>query len=789
VASDSASLSTPDLTRRRRPWWWWTIWIVVALVLGVTAVRAKFTTDLEQMLPNNDRDLNRILTFLHERGASRLLAIEAWSDGDKATSDQVTQALVDLGAQLHPLGAQTLPQPGPDEIAKLLSVVEDHLPLLVDSQALDVIRARIQPAALHAYLTAMKERASRPDDALVGSFVRRDVLAIGPQEMLALQKTSGGASFANGVVSHPDGVHFMLPMTVDFDPADTHRTFMLMDTVWAAVHANAQKGIIFEPIGAYRHFDDNMKSLYIDFFMTIPVGVALIILVLWSLSRSWGSVAAMYLPALLGLAGAVSAVSISQGQVPLPLIGFAASLMGVAVDYGIQMTYALRSGDYAHVRSPLLRSFVVSACAFGALATSTVPALHSLGLMVLCGVAVAYVSARYLLPSVVTPAHRPDPWIRVTGPVLRVCERWRWQCAGAALAITLVLLPGLWHLTFLSDIQRMDGSKPATRAALDTFLKRWGNLEPSNFLVDTQPNLDDALSAIAKARIRLGLPPSALERALPDSATQDAHLAAWNAFWTAHRAQFLKDFTAACTELHMRPQGFSASLEKYDVVPTTDKITLEDWQGTPLQTLFATLVLQTDTGWQVSSPIDIAHPSELVPIETHARELSIEPVWIASRAHLAKRLVEVLRSDLARRAVAITIAVGIAVSLLVRSPRKILAMLLPPAIAMLWTFGILGLMHAELTPFTVLVAAFVGGIGIDCAVFLAQPEHRRSLVTPVIGCIATAVAGTAVMLYARHPLLSGVGGTLTIGMISCLIASLLLTPALAGKDTTTAQAP
>ena len=107
-------------------------------------------------------------------------------------------------------------------------------------------------------------------------------------------------------------------------------------------------------------------------------------------------------------------------------------------------------------------------------------------------------------------------------------------------------------------------------------------------------------------------------------------------------------------------------------------------------------------------------------------------------------------------------------------------MVVPPGVALVWTFGLMGWCQVELTPFSVLVAAFVGGIGIDCAVFLAQPEDRHRLVTPVIGCIATAVAGTAVMLYARHPLLSGVGTMLTIGMVACLIASLMITPAIAG---------
>ncbi len=733
-----------------------------------------------------------------ESGA-RLLAMEGTADPQAAAPVDtilVEQALRAVGEALRPLGAQPVAQPGPEAVAVLAGQVEDHLPELVDEQELQRVQERIQPAALTAYLTALREKASQPDDALVASLARQDVLAIGG-EMLRRLEPQNGIGFSDGVVSHPDGRHFLLPLVVDFDPGDTHHTFQLMDAVWEQVRQWRAKGVIIEPIGSYRHFDDNMKTLYGDFLATIPVGVTLILIVLWSLARSWGAVGAMYLPALLALITAVAAVAATAGEVPLPLIGFAASLLGVAVDYGVQMTFALRSGGSEHVRSPLLRSFVVSGCAFGVLATSTVPALSSLGLMVLCGLAMAYGSARWLLPAVVRPAARPDPWIGLTGPLLRFCEAQRWRLLLLSGVITLALVPGLFQLHFLKDIQRMDGSRPATREALHDFLDRWGSLESSNFLVDTEPSVDAALGRIRHARLVLGLPPSSVEIAIPDAATQELHRTAWNRFWLQHGADFQRDFASACKASGLRAQGFAQSMQRYQAEPSLQQVTDANWKGTPLSALFDHVIISMPVppgqppAYRVASPIEVRTAADMAPIEERAGQHPQEmgSVWIASRTMLASRLVAVLRNDLAVRGIAILAAVGLAVALLVRSPSIILAMLLPPGIALVWTFGILGRTGQELTPFTVLVAAFVGGIGIDCAVFLAQREHRNLLMTPVIGCIATAVAGTVVMLYARHPLLSGVGVTLTIGMTSCLITSLMITPALAGLGRTAAPAP
>jgi predicted exporter len=776
--SDAAPPGSAPPAAARPTWRWWLGWSAAAIVLIALALTARFTTDLQKTLPTNDADLNRILDFVKERGASRMMALEAWPEGS-ATVEDAANALTEIGASVRPFGATPLPQPGPEAAARMVQVVEDHLPVLVTSAQLDEVAKRMEPKALREYLTALKERASRPDDLMAGTASRGDVLWVGGAPLLSLQESFSGTVYENGIVHHPDGKHLLLPLTVAFDPADVRPTKALMQALDAQVAAWAPKGIRVEPIGSYRHFDDNMSSLFIDFFSTIPLGVAMIVLVLWSLARSWRGVGAMYLPAGLGLIGAAAAVAVTDRVVPLPLIGFAASLLGVAVDYGVQMTFAARSGDHRHVHRPLVRSFVVSACAFGALSFSPVPALHTLGVMVFAGLGVAYISARWLLPTVVATRPRPDPWGTVSRPLLRWCERHPSRRLLIAGLITLALAPGLMRLHFLSDIQRMDGSKPTTRAALQSFLARWGSLESSNYLVATAPDLDGALRQAAEARHKIELPPSRLELMLPDEQTQRRRQADWNRFWSERGPAFAGDFAAACTDVHLRAEAFAPSLDKYRPREEPVRIVLADWRDTPMQTALKAMVSRVGGAWQVSSPIEAPTPDALTPIEAKARQVGIEPAWIASRKHLAERLVEVLRTDLANRAVIIAIAIAIAIAALVRSPRPILAMLLPPALAMLWTFGLLGLLGQELTPFTVLVAAFVGGIGIDCAVFLAHAEDRTRLLTPAIGCIATAVAGTGTMLFAHHPLLAGVGGTLTIGMTACLAASLLVTPAIA----------
>ena len=766
----------PQVGRSLRLW----VWALVAGLLAVLAFNARWTTDVMANVPNNDPGLTRMLAFLQAKGSSQLIALEAWPEGAASVADART-CLLALGQALPRVGATPIPQPDPASMAKLVDLVENHLPVLLTQDQLNELGERLTLERLRPYLAKIKERISRPEDLFTATAVRLDVMAVGGAPLKAVQASVAGTRFEQGTLIHADGQHLLLPCTVAFGPGEFFKTRSLMEVITAARTQAAAQGVRLEVIGAYRHFNDNMASMFADFFLTLPLGMALILGVLYSVARSWRGVAAMYLPALLALGGAVAAAALCGRTVALPLIGFAASLLGVTVDYGIQMATAVRTGDHRHIQRPLLRSGLISACAFGALISSPVPALSTLGIMVVGGLILAYASARWLIPDLVVPSPMPDPWRRTTGPALAWCEGHPGWCVGIAVVVTLGLAPGLRNLHMVSDPMRMDGSAVETRTALKSFLERWGALDSMNFLVATAPTADAALAQVFNARQRLDLPPSRIELLLPCQAEQARRQAAWNDFWRARGEAFRADFTTACAEQKLRVNAFADSLARYRPVEKPLTLSLEDWNGTPLEKALTTAVTRSDAGWRVASPLESLRFEAILDLTRRAESLGVAPAWIASGAYLSERMVQVFTADLLHRSLVIALSVILAVAVLVRSLRLGLAMLAPPAVALVWTFGFLGWTGQELTPFAVLVAAFVGGIGIDCAVFLSSAEHRQRLMTPSVACIATTLAGTACMLVAQHPILSGIGLMLTVGMSSSLITCLLLTPVLVGN--------
>ncbi|MEM4258108.1 MAG: MMPL family transporter [Candidatus Thermoplasmatota archaeon] len=118
---------------------------------------------------------------------------------------------------------------------------------------------------------------------------------------------------------------------------------------------------------------------------------------------------------------------------------------------------------------------------------------------------------------------------------------------------------------------------------------------------------------------------------------------------------------------------------------------------------------------------------------------------------------------------------------------------LPLAYALLLTFGILGLIQPQLTILSIAVAALLLGLGIDYAIYLANrfaEEHRitekidrveRTLSQTgkaVFMCAFTTMIGFGSLMTSSIPPMVTFGFTCAIGILFCLVSSVILVPCL-----------
>ncbi|MEQ8785065.1 MAG: MMPL family transporter [Pirellulaceae bacterium] len=122
-----------------------------------------------------------------------------------------------------------------------------------------------------------------------------------------------------------------------------------------------------------------------------------------------------------------------------------------------------------------------------------------------------------------------------------------------------------------------------------------------------------------------------------------------------------------------------------------------------------------------------------------------------------------------------------------RSIRYSLLAILPMGFGLLLMFGLLGVFDIPLNPANMIVLPLILGIGIDDGVHVVHDFRRQngayrlsgSTATAVLITSATTIAGFgSMMIVAQHQGLRSLGQVLTIGVLCCLVTSLLILPAL-----------
>lgn len=743
---------------------------VILVVLGIAGVRC-LSQDLTGILPQNDPLLLREARYFAEQGTARILVVEARPRAG-AGYPEAKAALLALIPRLAPLGAKPPEAGSPESVARAISVVYAHLPELTTPATLEALAADLEPGALTRRLVALKERSSRADDLFAAGAGRQDPLALGAKPLIDLAGPAG-ATPDGPLFRHADGRHGMLMLEVDFAPDAVVPAGRLVDAVQGFVAADVD----LVAIGPYRHYVENARTIWNDLFATLPLCLALVAVILWTQLGTWRTVGVVHLPAFIGMAGALAGAGawslLTGATMPLALVGFADGFLGIAVDYGNHVAAARRAGHRPIM--PLVISYLTTAAAFSVLLTSAVPALQFLAAMVIAGLGTALAATLFVMPALLPPPGGRDRWLVISGPLYDWCGRHPWRRLALAGLVTAATAPGLVYLHFEEDLRRYDGSAPQTWRDLESFTGRWaGGFEGGASLVASAPTLDAALTAVAAARDTVHLPPSAVERLLPSATEQTRRRQAWNAFWAAH-PDFAGDFQAACTAAGLRFSAFAPALALYGPVAVTrPAVTLNDWQGTPVATALNLQVTHpVEGGWQVASPIAGATRSAVTAWNV---QLAGAPAWIAHRGDFGARILGDLRDDLVRCGPWVLVVVILVIALTLRRWLLGLAVISPPTLALIWTFGFLGWLGQPLTPFSLLAAAFILGIGIDSAVFLAEGD--ASAFSPVLAVWITTVVGVGSMATAVHPVLRAIGIALVVGMTAAFFASILVTPSL-----------
>jgi 1-acyl-sn-glycerol-3-phosphate acyltransferase len=109
------------------------------------------------------------------------------------------------------------------------------------------------------------------------------------------------------------------------------------------------------------------------------------------------------------------------------------------------------------------------------------------------------------------------------------------------------------------------------------------------------------------------------------------------------------------------------------------------------------------------------------------------------------------------------------------------------SISWIWTLGVMGILGIQFTIFNIIISTFIFGLGIDYSIFIMRGllqdykygiKNLDSYKTSIFLSGVTTITGIGVLIFAQHPALKSMAVLSIIGILSVIIISYTLEPAL-----------
>ena len=779
--------------QRRRGW----LALLLLLLLALASWKIsqiQIEESISAMLPDGKSQVAHDFQLLQQAPFSRQLVIHLTADSDIDSHDLLVatdQLRMALPAELF---NEPLSGPGEMTTSPMFNQLGDYLPVLANAEDLQIIAAQLSPDEIDRSLATDLAQLLQPQGMVLKERIRRDPLQL---ERLVQQKLR----YLNPIpeVRLKDG-HFL--------SRDGHSSLILADTpvqITDAVGSKAlldafdlacqqlPEGIHANLISGHPYTLANAQTIQKDMKLVLLVSGIGILLFFFLFLHSLQALFVYLLP-LFSMAAALVVTGIWFKPLSGITVGFGAVLLGITIDFGLHVYFALRYGRCQQGREQLLRAVsrpvlfgaLTTLAAFAVLLSSELPGQRQLAVFAMAGIVTALLLALLFLPHFIGQSKEEG-----TSSVLQL-RRHIYDRIPALRAGVLLLWLGMvsfaavqaQHLSINAELRQLSYLPPELQQAEQKLGETWGDMRSRALVFASAKDLDGALQRNEEVWQHLkkkGLLENAVSLAplLPSQQTQQHNLQAWKVFWEERQAT-----TRDLLQLTGEKYGFSGNA--FD--PFWERLTgpvslvgselLDHWG---LGKVVGSLLLKNNQGYQLLTLI----PDQADMIVDLGNEFSNLPgITLVSQRRFSQQLSHEIGADFSRFISFAGVVVLILLILLFRRVTEVLLALLPVLSGLLVMFGGMGWLGLEMNLFNVVASILIIGLGVDYGIFMVchgqQEEHLASSRAILVSGLTTLV-GFGALVLARHPALHSIGLTVLLGISAAVPTAVLVLPALRPK--------
>ena len=776
------------------------LWLAFLAVSAWIVSRASFTADLSAFLPRTPTQEQQLLVEQLKSGIASRLILIGIDGGDAAARARASRALA----------ARLRADPRFLHIAngENLGLERDRQILLENRYLLSptVNAERFSVDGLRTGIEDSLDQLSSSSGMFSKTLLPRDPTGEFMQLVEGMAGGAGGTSqpqTADGVWVSRDGQRALLLARTRAEGADTDAQEQAVAAIRQAFQAAAMPQMHLALTGPGPFSVSARATIKGEVTRLSGIGALIIVALLGLVYRSLPALLLGLLPVLSGALAGVAAVSLGFGTIHGVTLGFGTALIGEAVDYSIYLlTQSERNGeasDDAAGRQRWLAQFwptirigvLTSVFGFASLLFSGFPGLAQLGLYAIAGLVTAALTTRFVLPHLLPADLRLrdiEPIGRRLQAVLAPTGRLRAPVLilfAAACAVLAFKQDGMWNkeLAALSPVSKAD---QALDMAMRTDL---GAPDVRYLVVVTAVEREAALTGSERVGAALRL---LAARGVIDSFESPAFYLPSQTSQRQRQADLPADaelrrrFQAAIVDLPLQTARFEAFFT--DVARSRERTPLSrsDLEGASLAEGVDALLVQADAHWTallpLRAPAASGHLIDAAQVRAALTATGLTGVYFVDLKTESDNLYESYLREAILLSLAGLLAILILLYAVTRSPRRVLRIAAPLAIAVAVVIAGLVLSGQQLTILHLVGMLLVVAVGSNYALFFNQEGNNASnmgeiqprTLASLLLAVGTTVAGFGILGFSSVPVLNAIGVTVAPGAVLALLFSAIL---------------
>ncbi len=732
------------------------------------------------------------------------ISIKDSSIKDPDILTEFTDKLTDsIKTRFIPNLVQSIDQaPGQNEMMEVYNKVLNNLPIFLtqnDYQILDTLisNENIEKAIDANYTTLMSPI----------SFVAKKLIAIDPlyftpivmEKFNSLNIDNNFQIYGEYFIStNKRNIIFLLTPTSTNNTASNNVLFNGIDEIINNLTKNEYSDIRVDYFGNAVVALGNANQIKKDIIITITLAMIILVVAISVFFRSKRTFLIIFLPVVFGALVSLAMLFILKKEVSAISLGIGSVLLGISVDYALHIYSHFRQHQshsliFKNLSTPVILSSLTTASAFLSLYFINSEALNDLGLFAAISILSAALFSLIVLPHLTgnsnnQPSSKKLNWI---DGIAKYNFAKNGYLKLAIVIATIVLYFFSKQVGFDADMMKNNYMSDELKEVEDRLNSVTDLSKKTIYIVSPGNDLDDAMenNNVTSKRIKKLINENTIQNAsiinnlLPSKSEQQKAIENWNRYWKKNGERVISQINKSSDLKGFRKGAF----DKFKEWIYTDYHTVSFSDLGIINKLFLdNFVIKTDTLSAIINVVKVASNEDDIN-KVYNLFSDDSNAWIIDKRLITSEFVTILNNNF--NTLVIISLVLVFVILLIAYGRIELTIItmIPMIISWIWTVGIMGILGIEFNIFNVIILTFIFGLGIDYSIFIMRGlllEYKFGIhdissykVSVVLSGITT-LLGIGVLIFAAHPALRSIATMSIIGILSVILITFTLLPAI-----------